>query len=78
MIPFLIRPCLECLAEIEQAPTEEELAAHAEHHNAEGSAFKKVMRLRALHFIAFFILIYVGVEVTMGGMEFFFCLVALY
>lgn len=57
----------ECLADIDQAPTEEELAAHADHHNAEGSTFSKVMKVRAVHFIAFFILVYVGVEVTMGG-----------
>jgi fucose permease len=54
---------LECLDEVEQGPTEDELAAQ----NSQGNAFSKVMRLRAVHFLAIYILIYVGVEVTMGG-----------
>lgn len=31
--------------------------------------FKSVMHARAVHLLAFFILIYVGVEVTIGGAE---------
>lgn len=31
------------------------------------STFKAVMRTRAVHLLAFFILVYVGVEVTIGG-----------
>ena len=31
------------------------------------SKYKQIFRLRSLHLMAFFILIYVGVEVTLGG-----------
>ncbi|KAG1903205.1 MFS general substrate transporter [Suillus fuscotomentosus] len=34
---------------------------------AEKSQFSQILRLREVHLLAFFILIYVGVEVTMGG-----------
>ncbi|KAH9846506.1 MFS general substrate transporter [Lenzites betulinus] len=50
-----------CLAEIGQAPV------HNDTEGSGGSKYKQIFRLRALHLIAFFILIYVGVEVTLGG-----------
>jgi fucose permease len=60
----------ECLERIEQAPGDAEVAAHAAEATQSGeSAFRRVMRLRAVHFFAFYILIYVGVEVTLGGMS---------
>ncbi|KAI0819203.1 MFS general substrate transporter [Trametes gibbosa] len=50
-----------CLAEIGQAPV------HNDSEETGGSKYKQIFRLRALHLLAFFILIYVGVEVTLGG-----------
>lgn len=35
--------------------------------NGDNSKYKQMFKLRALHLMAFFILIYVGVEVTIGG-----------
>ena len=32
------------------------------------SSFDQILRIKAVHFLAFFILVYVGVEVTIGGM----------
>lgn len=52
----------ECLAEIGQ-----ELDVHPE-ENTDSSKYKQMFKLRELHLLAFFILIYVGVEVTVGGM----------
>ncbi|KAI0767878.1 MFS general substrate transporter [Irpex lacteus] len=51
----------ECLAEIGQARTETATANHEE------NKYRQIFRLREVHFLAFFILIYVGVEVTLGG-----------
>lgn len=34
---------------------------------SERSPFNQVFRIRAVHFLAFFILVYVGVEVSIGG-----------
>jgi len=34
---------------------------------SEAGTFKQVMKTRTVHLLAFFILIYVGVEVTIGG-----------
>ena len=48
----------ECLAQIGQA-TEEEMVG--------GSKYREMFKLKALHTLAFFILVYVGVEVTIGG-----------
>jgi fucose permease len=56
----------DCLADIEQMPTEHDIARDAGH--TEGNEFKRVMRVRAVHLLAFYILIYVGVEVTLGGL----------
>lgn len=52
----------ECLAEIGQMPDE-----HPE-ESKDGSKYKQMFKLKELHLLAFFILIYVGVEVTVGGM----------
>ncbi|OBZ67359.1 Bypass of stop codon protein 6 [Grifola frondosa] len=52
----------DCLAEIGQAPPPERTESAEE-----GGKYKQIFRLRALHLVAFFILIYVGVEVTIGG-----------
>ena len=52
---------LDCLAEIGQARTETTVA------NNEENKYRQIFRLREVHFLAFFILIYVGVEVTLGG-----------
>jgi fucose permease len=49
----------ECLAQIGQLPEEKE--------SADGNKYKKMFKLKALHLLALFILVYVGVEVTIGG-----------
>ncbi|KAI0356007.1 MFS general substrate transporter [Trametes cingulata] len=52
----------ECLAEIGQTPSQE---GNTDENNR--SKYRQIFALRALHLMAFFILIYVGVEVTLGG-----------
>ncbi|EIW55079.1 MFS general substrate transporter [Trametes versicolor FP-101664 SS1] len=49
-----------CLAEIGQTPSHDE-------QSTTNSKYTQIFGLRALHLLAFFILIYVGVEVTLGG-----------
>ncbi|KAI6148519.1 major facilitator superfamily domain-containing protein [Pisolithus tinctorius] len=49
----------ECLAQIGMPPCEK--------GNSDRSQFRQVFALRAVHLLAFFILVYVGVEVTVGG-----------
>jgi hypothetical protein len=49
----------ECLAQIGQTPEEKESAG--------GSKYKAMFKLKALHTLALFTLVYVGVEVTIGG-----------
>ncbi|KAI9438606.1 MFS general substrate transporter [Lactarius indigo] len=49
----------ECLAQIGQLTEEKE--------GADGSKYKEMFKLKALHLLALFILVYVGVEVTIGG-----------
>ena len=49
----------ECLAQIGQATEEKEMVG--------GSKYKEMFKLKALHILAFFTLVYVGVEVTIGG-----------
>ncbi|KAI6019817.1 MFS general substrate transporter [Pisolithus orientalis] len=49
----------ECLAQIGVPPCEK--------GNSERSRFRQVFALRIVHLMAFFILVYVGVEVTVGG-----------
>jgi len=39
----------------------------AEKGEDEHSSFNQILRIKAVHFLAFFILVYVGVEVTIGG-----------
>ncbi|KAI0716684.1 MFS general substrate transporter [Earliella scabrosa] len=51
-----------CLAEIGQAPTHE-----TEGSDGDSNKYRQMFRLRSLHLMAVFILIYVGVEVTLGG-----------
>ncbi|KAI0350646.1 MFS general substrate transporter [Trametes cingulata] len=52
-----------CLTEIGQTPSVHE----EETDNRSGNKYKQIFKLRALHLLAFFVLIYVGVEVTLGG-----------
>jgi fucose permease len=53
-------PCgSECLAQIGQDVGEKETVV--------GSKYREMFKLKALHLLAFFILVYVGVEVTIGG-----------
>ncbi|KAF8474505.1 MFS general substrate transporter [Russula ochroleuca] len=49
----------ECLAQIGQDTEEKEMVG--------GSKYKEMFKLKALHILAFFTLVYVGVEVTIGG-----------
>ena len=51
----------ECLIETGQAQT------HTTTANNEDNKYRQIMRLREVHLLAFFILIYVGTEVTLGG-----------
>lgn len=49
----------ECLADIGQAPDEGS--------SSEMNYFRRVLGMRNVHLLAAFILVYVGVEVTIGG-----------
>ena len=49
----------ECLAQIGEPAGEK--------GTSESSQFSQIFRLREVHLLAFFILVYVGVEVTAGG-----------
>ncbi|KXN81657.1 Bypass of stop codon protein 6 [Leucoagaricus sp. SymC.cos] len=49
----------ECLALLGQEVTEKGEDEH--------TSFNQILRVKAVHFLAFFILVYVGVEVTIGG-----------
>jgi hypothetical protein len=49
----------ECFAQIGQTAEEKELVG--------GSKYKEMFKLKALHTLALFTLVYVGVEVTIGG-----------
>lgn len=53
---------LECLAQIGQAPGEKGPG------DSEHGTMRQIMGTRAVHLLAFFILVYVGIEVSMGGM----------
>ncbi|KAG1876339.1 MFS general substrate transporter [Suillus subluteus] len=59
IVVFGLKTQDECLAKIGQPPGEK--------GTSEKSQFNQILRLREVHLLAFFILIYVGVEVTMGG-----------
>ncbi|KAF9051744.1 MFS general substrate transporter [Panaeolus papilionaceus] len=50
----------ECLTEAGEVVPERTSAS-------EEATFKQVLRTRAVHFLAFFVFVYVGVEVTIGG-----------
>ncbi len=50
---------IECLAEIGQASTAKSATGD--------STFSQIVRSKAVHYLAFFLLVYVGVEVTIGG-----------
>ena len=50
---------VECLAQIGQEPGEKGTSEH--------SQFRQIMSLKTVHLLAVFILVYVGVEVTVGG-----------
>lgn len=52
-------PLLECLTLIGQALPEKSASAE--------SNFRQIFRLKNLHLLAVFVLVYVGVEVTIGG-----------
>ena len=41
----------------------------ADADNGDSSKFKQMMRLKEVHALSFFALIYVGIEVTLGGMS---------
>ncbi|KAH9941756.1 MFS general substrate transporter [Epithele typhae] len=60
VVTFRFKDQDACLAEIGQTPTHES-------HEGGGNKYKQMFKLRSLHLLAFFIFIYVGVEVTLGG-----------
>ncbi|KAH8103076.1 MFS general substrate transporter [Cristinia sonorae] len=60
-IAFRFKTQDECLVEIGQ-----ELEVHPD-ESTDSSKYKQMFKLKELHLLAFFILIYVGVEVTVGG-----------
>ncbi|KAF9010235.1 MFS general substrate transporter, partial [Cyathus striatus] len=56
---FRLKSQDECLAQIGQPAREK--------GNSEHSTFRQILSQRAVHLLAFFILVYVGIEVTIGG-----------
>jgi fucose permease len=56
-------PIPECLVDIGQAA--------AEQGTSSDSTFRQILSHKTVHLLAFFILVYVGVEVTVGGSHFF-------
>ncbi|RPD61411.1 MFS general substrate transporter [Lentinus tigrinus ALCF2SS1-6] len=60
---FRFRSQDECLTEIGQPPSHEESSTA----DNRGSKYQQMFRLRSLHLLALFALLYVGVEVTIGG-----------
>lgn len=52
---------LECLEEIGQEAGEK--------GTSERSAFRQILSIKVVHMLAFFILVHVGVEVTIGGLS---------
>ncbi|KAJ7065045.1 MFS general substrate transporter [Mycena amicta] len=57
---FRLRTLDECLASVGEA-------APAETGTSEHSTFRQILSLKTVHLLALFILVYVGVEVTIGG-----------
>lgn len=53
----------ECLAEVGEAAGETSTSEH--------STFRQILSIKTVHLLAFFILVYVGVEVTIGGTGYF-------
>ena len=51
----------ECLAEVGQTKLQTVVA------NNEENKYRQIFRLREVHLLAFFLLVYVGTEVTLGG-----------
>ncbi|KAI0654406.1 MFS general substrate transporter [Cubamyces menziesii] len=62
LLAFRLKSQDDCLQEIGQPPPEK-----TKESEAGMNKYKQVFRLRAVHLMAFFILTYVGVEVTIGG-----------
>ena len=58
-------PPLVCLDQIGQPRSPESLASSS--HEPKGPTFKQILSHRNVHLMAFFILVYVGVEVTIGS-----------
>ncbi|KAF8992924.1 major facilitator superfamily domain-containing protein [Cyathus striatus] len=56
---FRLKSQDECLAEIGQPAGEKGTSEH--------SAFRQILSQKAVHLLAFFVLVYVGIEVTIGG-----------
>ncbi|KAI0774901.1 MFS general substrate transporter [Trametes elegans] len=56
-----------CLAEIGQAPDQESETDSTPGAGRNSNKYKQIFRIPALHLLAFFALIYIGVEVTLGG-----------
>ncbi|KAK7048873.1 major facilitator superfamily domain-containing protein [Favolaschia claudopus] len=59
LIVFRLKGQDECLASVGEAAGETSPSEH--------STFRQILSTRAVHLLAFFILVYVGVEVTIGG-----------
>lgn len=59
MLNLILNRDSECLAQIGQATEEKETVG--------GSKYREMFKLKALHILALFTLVYVGVEVTIGG-----------
>ncbi|EMD35608.1 hypothetical protein CERSUDRAFT_116336 [Gelatoporia subvermispora B] len=52
----------ECLLEIGQVPSEPSAA-----QTSQGNKYKQIFRLSAVHYLALFLTVYVGIEFTIGG-----------
>ncbi|ESK97816.1 hypothetical protein Moror_17245 [Moniliophthora roreri MCA 2997] len=59
VLTFRFKSQDDCLAEIGQQPGEKGTSEH--------SSFRQILGQRNVHLMAFFIMVYVGVEVTIGG-----------
>lgn len=60
----LLRSYPELLADAGQEP--------AEISTVRGSKYRQILRIKAVHFLAIFSVIYIGVSVTVGGMSSYF------
>jgi len=59
LVVFKLKTLDECLAEIGQPSVPKS--------TSQDSTFSQIMRSKSVHLLAFFLLVYVGVEVTIGG-----------